>query len=145
MQSSFESIGNCATVGSYYRCLAAAALVPDLDSVNDAFVRAVQNIVNDIFALQSLLYVGAQRPIESMWNTFVCSHLQHEGWDEFAASQVADENRDIIGIDFGHLVSALTEVAVADEDSINEVGHWNVLGPSTLFMRTRDSLLGCWG
>ena len=44
LRSSFESIGNDATVGSYYRCLAAAALVPDLDSVNDAFVRAVQRI-----------------------------------------------------------------------------------------------------
>ena len=31
---------------------------------------------------------------------------------------------DIIGIDFGHLVFALTEVAVADEDSINVVGQW---------------------
>ena len=122
MRSSFESIGNDATVGSYYRCLAAAALVPDLDSVNDAFVRAVQRIVNDIFALHDIFAV--QRPIESLWNTFVCSHLQHEGWDEFAASQVADENRDIIGIDFGHLVSALTEVAVADEASINVVGRW---------------------
>ena len=125
MWSSFESIGNDATVGSYYRCLAAAALVPDLDSVNDAFVRAVQRIVNDIFALHDIF--GVQRPIESMcmWNTFVCSHLQHEGWDEFAASQVADENRDIIGIDFGHLVSALTEVAVGvEEASINVVGQW---------------------
>ena len=121
MRSSFESIGNDATVGSYYRCLAAAALVPDLDSVNDAFVRAVQNIVNDIFALQSRDIFGAPRPIESMWNTFVCSHLQHEGWDGFAASR---ENGFIIGIDCGHLVSALTEVAVADEASINVVGRW---------------------
>ena len=117
MRSSFESIGNDATVGSYYRCLAAAALVPDLDSVNDAFVRAVQHIVNDKFVVQ--------HKIESMWNTFVCSHRQHNSWDDFAATQVADENLDIIGIDFGHLVSALTEVAVADDDSINVVGYWD--------------------
>ena len=105
---------NGRTLFCFYDDLASQKLLPVL---RDPLVPALQLIVNSRWV---------HAPIEKLWTTYVLSHLQHNGFEDFAAAANLDIHRR--GISLVDVVCALMELAVAEETHIDIVGHWGAAG-----------------
>ena len=99
LRAAYQLVGNCATIGTYYNVLAAGGYLPRWPAPGLAFVDAVQQIINHEYS----------ETLTDIWSSYMCSHLQHNDWADFAAANNI-EIIDTWGIPFPKMIAGLTEV-----------------------------------